>query len=196
MISTALRLAGTTADSVNYVETHGTGTILGDPIEFEALAATYGSAHGSGDVRCALGSVKTNIGHLEAAAGITGFIKATLAVSRGQIPPNLHFTRWNPAIDPASTRLFVPTEATRWPAGVRRAAVSSFGLSGTNAHVVLSRHRSPHRSRCRPTHPRVECPRWWCPARHRSGPARWRPTWPSGWKGRAPPRHWPMRPRR
>ncbi|WP_196806423.1 type I polyketide synthase, partial [Mycobacterium simiae] len=143
VISTALRLAGTTADSVNYVETHGTGTILGDPIEFEALAATYGSAHGSGDVRCALGSVKTNIGHLEAAAGITGFIKATLAVSRGQIPPNLHFTRWNPAIDPASTRLFVPTEATRWPAGVRRAAVSSFGLSGTNAHVVLEQAPEP-----------------------------------------------------
>lgn len=143
VIATALRLAGATADSVHYVETHGTGTILGDPIEFEALAATYGSAPGSSDVRCALGSVKTNIGHLEAAAGITGFIKATLAVSRGQIPPNLHFTRWNPAIDPASTRLFVPTEATPWPAGVRRAAVSSFGLSGTNAHVVLEEAPDP-----------------------------------------------------
>ncbi|GBG36379.1 type I polyketide synthase [Mycobacterium montefiorense] len=133
VISTALRLADSTADRVNYIETHGTGTILGDPIEFEALSATYGR----GDGKCALGSVKTNIGHLEAAAGITGFIKATLAVSRGQIPPNLHFTRWNPAIDPSSTRLFVPTEATAWPDGVRRAAVSSFGLSGTNAHVVI-----------------------------------------------------------
>ncbi|OBA59288.1 polyketide synthase [Mycobacterium sp. 1100029.7] len=133
VITTALKLADATADSVNYIETHGTGTILGDPIEFESLAATYGRGAGT----CALGSVKTNIGHLEAAAGITGFIKATLAVSRGHIPPNLHFSRWNPAIDPSSTRLFVPTEATAWPAGVRRAAVSSFGLSGTNAHVVL-----------------------------------------------------------
>jgi phthiocerol/phenolphthiocerol synthesis type-I polyketide synthase D len=133
VITTALRLADATADSVNYIETHGTGTVLGDPIEFEALAATYGR----GDGTCALGSVKTNIGHLEAAAGITGFIKATLAVSRGHIPPNLHFTRWNQAIDPSSTRLFVPTEASAWPAGVRRAAVSSFGLSGTNAHVVI-----------------------------------------------------------
>ncbi|GLE52940.1 type I polyketide synthase [Mycobacterium montefiorense] len=133
VITTALRQADSTADRVNYIETHGTGTILGDPIEFEALSATYGR----GDGKCALGSVKTNIGHLEAAAGITGFIKATLAVSRGQIPPNLHFTRWNPAIDPSSTRLFVPTEPTAWPDGVRRAAVSSFGLSGTNAHVVI-----------------------------------------------------------
>ena len=139
VITTALRLADAGADSVNYIETHGTGTVLGDPIEFEALAATYGR----GDGRCALGSVKTNIGHLEAAAGITGFIKATLAVSRGQIPPNLHFSRWNRAIDPSSTRLFVPTEASAWPAGVRRAAVSSFGLSGTNAHVVVEQAPEP-----------------------------------------------------
>ena len=80
---------------MNYVEAHGTGTVLGDPIEFEALAATYGR----GDAPCALGAVKTNLGHLEAAAGIAGFIKAVLAVQRGQIPPNLHFTQWNPAID-------------------------------------------------------------------------------------------------
>ena len=134
VITTALRLADATADSVNYVECHGTGTILGDPIEFEALAATYGR----GESPCALGSVKTNLGHLEASAGITGFIKATLAVARGYIPPNLHFSRWNPAIDASSTRMFVPTEGTAWPTGgTRRAAVSSFGLSGTNAHVVL-----------------------------------------------------------
>ncbi|SPM37843.1 phenolpthiocerol synthesis type-I polyketide synthase PpsD [Mycobacterium numidiamassiliense] len=134
VITTALRMADATADSVNYVETHGTGTILGDPIEFEALAATYGG----GDGRCALGSVKTNIGHLEASAGVTGFIKAVLSVNRGYIPPNLHFHRWNPAIDASSTRLFVPTERTAFPGdGIRRAAVSSFGLSGTNAHVVI-----------------------------------------------------------
>ncbi len=140
VITTALRLADATANSVNYVETHGTGTILGDPIEFEALAATYGR----GDGGCALGAVKTNLGHLEAAAGVTGFIKAILAVNRGYIPPNLHFTRWNPAIDASSTRLFVPTEGTAWPtAGTRRAAVSSFGLSGTNAHVVIEQAPDP-----------------------------------------------------
>ena len=140
VITTALRLADATADSVNYVEAHGTGTILGDPIEFEALAATYGRGEGS----CALGSVKTNLGHLEAAAGVTGFVKAILAVSRGYIPPNLHFTRWNPAIDASSTRLYVPTQGTAWPAGgTRRAAVSSFGLSGTNAHVVIEQAPDP-----------------------------------------------------
>ena len=140
VITTALRQADATADSVSYVETHGTGTILGDPIEFEALAATYGRGEGS----CALGSVKTNIGHLEAAAGVTGFVKAILAVNRGYIPPNLHFTRWNPAIDASSTRLFVPTEGTAWPTGgTRRAAVSSFGLSGTNAHVVIEQAPDP-----------------------------------------------------
>jgi phthiocerol/phenolphthiocerol synthesis type-I polyketide synthase D len=135
VITSALRLADVTPDSVNYVETHGTGTVLGDPIEFESLAATYGRGDGS----CALGSVKTNIGHLEAAAGVAGFIKAVLAVERGRVPRNLHFTRWNPAIDASATRLFVPTESGPWPAaaGPRRGAVSSFGLSGTNAHVVI-----------------------------------------------------------
>lgn len=136
VITTALRLADVPADSVDYVETHGTGTILGDPIEFEALAATYGRDGGG----CALGSVKTNLGHLEAAAGVTGLIKAILAVDRDCIPPNLHFTRWNPAIDAAATGFFVPTNGTAWPSGARRrAAVSSFGLSGTNAHIVIER---------------------------------------------------------
>ena len=135
VITSALRLSDVTADTVSYVETHGTGTVLGDPIEFESLAATYGRGEGS----CALGSVKTNIGHLEAAAGVAGFIKTVLAVERGHIPRNLHFTRWNPAIDASATRLFVPSESAPWPAaaGPRRGAVSSFGLSGTNAHVVI-----------------------------------------------------------
>ncbi|MET2856414.1 phthiocerol type I polyketide synthase PpsB [Mycobacterium tuberculosis] len=135
VIADALRSGDVAPDSVNYVEAHGTGTVLGDPIEFEALAATYG--HG-GDA-CALGAVKTNIGHLEAAAGIAGFIKATLAVQRATIPPNLHFSQWNPAIDAASTRFFVPTQNSPWPTaeGPRRAAVSSFELGGTNAHVII-----------------------------------------------------------
>ena len=130
-----------TPGSVNFIEAHGTGTALGDPIEFEALADVYGR----GDGPCALGAVKTNIGHLEAAAGIAGFIKAALSVQRGQIPPNLHFSQWNPAIDPSPTRLFVPTELSPWPAdeGPRRAAVSSFGLGGTNAHVVIEQGPDP-----------------------------------------------------
>ena len=135
VITTALKHADVSAESVHYVEAHGTGTILGDPIEFESLSATYGRGEG----RCALGAVKTNLGHLEAAAGVAGLIKAILAVQHAYIPRNLHFTRWNPAIDASSTRLFVPTEGTPWPdgSGPRRAAVSSFGLSGTNSHVVI-----------------------------------------------------------
>ena len=135
VITDALRAGAVAPDTVNYVEAHGTGTVLGDPIEFESLAATYGR----GDAPCALGAVKTNLGHMEAAAGVAGFIKAVLVLERGQIPPNLHFSRWNPAIDASATRLFVPTDITPWPQcpGPRRAGVSSFGISGTNAHVVL-----------------------------------------------------------
>ena len=93
--------------------------------------------------------MKTNIGHLEAAAGIAGFIKAALSVQHAQIPPNLNFSKWNPAIDPAPTRLYVPTELADWPDSGRSApaAVSSFGLGGTNAHVVLE--QAPNRFRPR-----------------------------------------------
>ncbi len=141
VISRALRSADVTAGSVNFIEAHGTGTSLGDPIEFEALADQYGR----GESRCALGAVKSNFGHLEAAAGIAGFIKAALSVQRAQIPPNLHFSQWNPSIDPKPTRLFVPTELSPWPAeeGPRRAAVSSFGIGGTNAHVVVEQGPEP-----------------------------------------------------
>jgi len=141
VIADALRCGDVAPGAIDYVETHGTGTVLGDPIEFEAIAATYGRGEGA----CALGAVKTNLGHLEAAAGVAGFIKAVLSVQRGQIPPNLHFSQWNPAIDASSTRFFVPTENTRWPAGQgpRLAAVSSFGLGGTNAHVVIEQAPQP-----------------------------------------------------
>ncbi len=141
VISRALRSADVPAASVDLIETHGTGTALGDPIEFDALAAVYGR----GDQPCALGAVKTNFGHLEAAAGIAGFIKAVLAMRHGRIPPNLNFSQWNPAIDPSGTRFYVPTESAPWPAhdGPRRAAVSSFGMGGTNAHVVLEQGPAP-----------------------------------------------------
>ena len=101
VITDALRAADVAPDTVNYVEAHGTGTVLGDPIEFEALAATYGD----GDAPCALGSVKTNVGQLEAAAGVAGFIKAVLVLGHDTIPPNLHFTRWNRAIDPVANEV-------------------------------------------------------------------------------------------
>lgn len=135
VITRALRSADVAAATVSYVETHGTGTSLGDPIEFDALAAVYGK----GDTPCALGAVKTNMGHLEAAAGIAGFIKTVLTLQRGTIAPNRNFEKWNPTIDASGTRLFVPTQAGRWPQTEhpRRAAVSSFGMGGTNAHIVL-----------------------------------------------------------
>jgi len=141
VITRALRSADVTAASVNLVETHGTGTPLGDPIEFDALAAVYGR----GEAPCALGAVKTNFGHLEAAAGITGMIKAVLALRHSRIPPNLNFAEWNPAIDASGTRFFIPTASAPWPAaeGPRRAAVSSFGMGGTNAHVVLEQGPEP-----------------------------------------------------
>ncbi|UMB70947.1 type I polyketide synthase [Mycobacterium paraterrae] len=141
VIRAALRSGDVQARSVNYIEAHGTGTGLGDPIEFEALADQYGK----GDGDCALGAVKSNFGHLEAAAGIAGFIKAALSVQHAQIPPNLNFSQWNPAIDHKSTRMFVPTELRPWPAGEgpRRAAISSFGIGGTNAHVVIEQGPDP-----------------------------------------------------
>ncbi|MEV8099753.1 type I polyketide synthase [Kitasatospora sp. NPDC085879] len=131
----ALARAGTDPREVGLVETHGTGTPVGDPIEFSSLAAVYGVGQG----RCALGSVKTNVGHLEPAAGVIGLIKAVLCLQRGLVPPNLNFTRWNPAINARGTRLFVPTDLAAWPTltASRLAAVSSFGFSGTNAHVIL-----------------------------------------------------------
>ncbi|GAA2270943.1 mycocerosate synthase [Kitasatospora cystarginea] len=131
----ALERAGTDPREVGLIETHGTGTPVGDPIEFSSLAAVYGVGQG----RCALGSVKTNVGHLEPAAGVIGLIKAVQCVRHGLIPPNLHFSRWNPAITADGTRLFVPTELNPWPVRTapRLAAVSSFGFSGTNAHMIL-----------------------------------------------------------
>ncbi|RKN39508.1 type I polyketide synthase [Streptomyces hoynatensis] len=129
-------LADAAADpaDVLYVEAHGTGTRLGDPIEAEALREVYGA----GEEPCAVGSVKTNFGHQEAAAGIIGLLKAMLVLQMGQVPPNVHFTRLNPEIDLQGTRLTVPTKLTDLPAASRRlAAVSAMGFGGANAHVVL-----------------------------------------------------------
>jgi acyl transferase domain-containing protein len=137
VIEEALAVAAVEPETISYVETHGTGTALGDPIEIAALAQAFGS-NGAGK-HCAIGSVKTNIGHLDAAAGVSGLIKTALAVKHKQIPPSLHFTEPNPNIDFARTPFYVNTELTAWEANgsPRRAGVSSFGIGGTNAHVVV-----------------------------------------------------------
>ena len=134
LIRGALGNAGLDADQVAYIEAHGTGTVLGDPIEVDALREVYGR----GSLPCALGSVKTNFGHLEGAAGIAGLLKAVLSVEHARIFPHLHFQRLNPSLALDGCRFFVPLEAAQWPAGSRRcAAVSSFGFGGTNAHVIV-----------------------------------------------------------
>ncbi|GIF16349.1 type I polyketide synthase [Actinoplanes teichomyceticus] len=126
------------ADTIGLVEAHGTATRLGDPIEVSALTEAFRQSTQRRGY-CALGSVKTNIGHLGAAAGIAGLIKAVLALEHRQIPPSLHFTEPNPLIDFASSPFRVPTTLQDWPAAEhpRRAAVSAFGIGGTNAHVIL-----------------------------------------------------------
>ena len=130
--------AGVSPATVGYVECHGTGTALGDPIEFTALDQVFSRA-GAERGGTAIGSLKTNIGHLDTAAGACALIKATLTVERGVIPPSLHFERPNPQIDFASSPFFVNTELRPWGGDgtPRRAGVTSLGMGGTNAHVVL-----------------------------------------------------------
>jgi len=138
LLRDALRDADVAGERVGYVEAHGTGTALGDPIEVDALRAVLGAPRTDGS-RCLLGAVKTNLGHLEAAAGIAGLIKAVLALHHRRIPRNLHFRTRNPRVRIEGTALTLATEATEWPRGAmpRVAGVSAFGMSGTNVHVVL-----------------------------------------------------------
>jgi acyl transferase domain-containing protein len=139
VIAEALSVAGVEAGTIGFVEGHGTATALGDPVEVAALARAFGPAGAGGTGRCALGSVKTNVGHLDAAAGVTGLIKAVLAVEHGRIPPSLHFRKPSGKIDFSRTPFYVNAEPRDWPrnGAPRRAGVSSFGIGGTNAHVVL-----------------------------------------------------------
>ncbi|HSF40847.1 MAG TPA: amino acid adenylation domain-containing protein, partial [Thermoanaerobaculia bacterium] len=136
VIAEALAVAGVGPATISYVETHGTGTPVGDPIEIAALTQVIGAAGRSAP--CAIGSVKTNIGHLDTAAGVAGLVKTVLALEHGQIPPSLHFEEPNPEIDFAGS-LYVNAVLAPWIADgtPRRAGVSSFGIGGTNAHVVL-----------------------------------------------------------
>ncbi|MEQ9366968.1 MAG: SDR family NAD(P)-dependent oxidoreductase [Leptospirales bacterium] len=146
LLLAAYRGAQIPPDSVSYIETHGTGTALGDPIEINGLKQAFAQLsgeYGSTEVRadsCALGSVKTNIGHLEAAAGMAGLIKVLLMFRHRSIPGNVNFTELNPYIDFQATPFYVAAESRPWPESTEyplRAGVSSFGFGGANAHIVL-----------------------------------------------------------
>jgi amino acid adenylation domain-containing protein len=143
-IATAQTIAGVPAESITYVETHGTGTPLGDVVEVTALSEVFAAATEQRGF-CALGAIKTNIGHLDAAAGVAGLIKAVLAVEHGVLPPSLHFETPNPRIDFARSPFYVNTECRPWrPEGwPRRAGVSAFAIGGVNAHVILEEPPAP-----------------------------------------------------
>jgi acyl transferase domain-containing protein len=136
LLRRALEQSGVAPELVSYVEAHGTGTTLGDPIEVEALSEVYGSRS---DRKWHLGSVKTNFGHLEGAAGVAGLIKVVLSLRHRALPAHLHFERLNPLIALEDPPFAIPTELTPWVAreGRRIAGVSSFGLSGTNVHLIV-----------------------------------------------------------
>jgi acyl transferase domain-containing protein len=138
LLRTAYRDAAVSPSRVGYIEAHGTGTRAGDPVELGALGSVLGEGRPAGSA-CLVGSVKTNFGHTEGAAGVAGLIKAALAVRHGVIPRSLHFKQANPNIAWADIGLAVPTATSAWPAGEasRVAGVSAFGIAGTNAHVVL-----------------------------------------------------------
>ncbi|MBC7978248.1 MAG: polyketide synthase, partial [Myxococcales bacterium] len=135
VVTRAQRMAGIDPRAMGYIETHGTGTALGDPIEVAALTAAFGLPRGTAPF-CALGSVKAQIGHLGPAAGIAGLIKAALVVERGRIPRCVNFETPNPDLGLDDSPFVVPREARPWQ-GPRLAGVSAFGVGGTNAHVIL-----------------------------------------------------------
>jgi len=152
VIAEAHALAGVNAEDVTYIEAHGTGTRLGDPIEIAGLTKTFRRTTSKRGY-CAIGSVKTNIGHLDAASGVAGLIKVVLALERRMLPPSLNFRKPNPNIDFENSPFFVQQALSEWrPAnGIRVAGVSSFGIGGTNAHVVVE--EAPQQSASTTTQP-------------------------------------------
>ncbi|MBU6350104.1 MAG: SDR family NAD(P)-dependent oxidoreductase [Chloroflexi bacterium] len=149
VVRQALHNAGVAPAEIQYVEAHGTGTVLGDPIEVLALANVLGQHR---TTPLAIGSVKTNIGHLDAAAGIAGLLKVTLALQHQELPPHLHFHQPNPHIPWQSLPITVPTTLTPWAGPHRLAGISSFGMSGTNVHLVVEA-APPQPATAPPTHP-------------------------------------------
>jgi len=153
-IRAAHQSAGVEAESIGYVEAHGTGTILGDPIEVSALTEVFRESTKRRGF-CGIGSAKSNFGHLSCAAGITGLIKTVLALENRAIPPTVHYTAPNPAIDLAASPFYVTTRLRRWDRNgtPRRAGISSFGVGGTNAHIIIEEApEQPQRSEKRPYH--------------------------------------------
>jgi acyl transferase domain-containing protein len=126
-------------ESISYIETHGTGTKLGDPIEFEALCSAYNESRAHDNI-CYLGSVKANIGHTASAAGITGIIKILQMFKYCQIPPQINYDKPNPHIDLINSPFCINTSLINWEGVNQRAAISAFGFSGTNAHVVMENY--------------------------------------------------------
>ncbi len=144
VVEEALDMAGISAETISYVEAHGTGTNLGDPIELTALTHAFRNSTQRKQY-CAVGSVKSNLGHLDTAAGVAGLIKTVLAMKHQQIPPTLHYQKPNPKIDFANSPFYVNAQLQAWPSNgqPRRAGVSSLGIGGTNAHVVLEEAPRP-----------------------------------------------------
>ena len=138
VLRAACARAGTRPELIQYIEAHGTGTPVGDPVEAAALGAVFRAARRK-LAPIPIGSVKTNIGHLEAAAGIAGLIKTALAIHNGAIPPSLHFGRPNPKIPFEASKLRVPVKVEAWPEGDRLAGISSFGFGGVNCHMIVDR---------------------------------------------------------
>ena len=145
--SQAIEMAGVDPETIGFVECHGTATPVGDPIEITALTKAF-RKHTQKKHFCAVGSVKTNIGHTDAAAGVAGFTKAVLALKNKAIPANLHFEKPNPQIDFENGPFFVNTQLLEWQRGEepRRAGINSFGIGGTNAHVIVEEAPDPEPS--------------------------------------------------
>jgi len=146
VILEAMEMADTLPEQISYIEAHGTGTSLGDPLELKALSEVF-HYHSTADKQfCGLGSVKTNIGHLDAASGIAGLIKTLLAFQNKAIPASLNFQKPTPHFDLANSPFYVVEKTRPWPQNEtrRRAGVSSFGMGGTNAHLIIE--EPPHKS--------------------------------------------------